>query len=310
MALKVKKFLIEDPSDLFDYDSVAQAIYKKSVTRYPFNDLRFIYACLETTGSNESFAAVVEDQAPLDLIILKNSQGGTFRSCIPPDIPHFNFFQSLTKFPTDTSLSLLSEFKEIFLSRVLLRENEISTLSRAIPGIRFSSSEVHKIRVPDNFERWLYRVKPANHEKFKKLFKYISKEDFKLQKIEEPLAFQEEIELSLGKRLDLPLLTRSLISTLLLQLKLAHLDIYFELLKAENWDLCGAVILEYSGKLYVLGNFDFNPDSKIDHVDLMGLLLLKEASARNLQEIIFVGEVSSSSLPLEPVTVYDIYLKA
>lgn len=310
MAIKVITYPLEDSSDIFNYAPTLETIRKRNSVINPFDDLKFLYSCLETTGCEEAYLNIIfNNDEPQDFIVLKNSHGESFRTAIPVEVPHFNTFSITSNNTAMVVSSILSKFNEIFIPRVLINKQKADTLSNSSQRTLVGVSTMHKLQVPDDFDRWLYRVKPRNQEKFEKLLKTLSRDPLVLSTIDDPLNFQREIEISFAKSSNIPMLVRSIISAILFQLKLSNFKLYYATLSAENWEIAGSVSLEYEGRLYLLFIWDFYRDVKTDARDLLLLLLLKKAHHEGLTEIVILDESRGSSIPMEDLLLFDIHMK-
>ncbi|MDI6850806.1 MAG: hypothetical protein QMD82_02585, partial [bacterium] len=259
--------------------------------------------------SEEAYLVFFQEEDTLtEFLILKNSQGNLFRTPIPPEFPHFYTISILEKAPEEVIDLLKSEFGEILIANLLIKKRDPEYFKNHFPNLSTTTRNYIKLKVPEDFERWVYKVKPKNQEKFGKILKELVKGRVDVVPISDPLDVQQKVESALSKTTNLPLLSRNLVVTTLFELQTVGFDFNYYSFKVEEWEIGAILSLIYFNTLYVIFQWTFYEHSKYDIEDLLVLAMLKEASIIKVNELMILQDLKSSAIPSESVNICDLYL--
>jgi hypothetical protein len=304
MAIKLIKYPLNDSLELLNFKEKIETVRQKYGAKNPFTDTNLLVACLDAVGAEEAYLVFFQDEEVLtDFIILKNSQSSLFRTPIPPEFPHFY------NLSTEEIINLIKlEFGEVLLINVLFKNPNPELFKTSPLGTSLTVKHYWKLQVPEDFDRWVYKVKPKNQEKFNKMLKEYSKGRIEAVSILDPLEVQQRVDLALNKKTDLPLLSKNLLTTMLLELQTVGFNFEYTAIHIEEWEVGAMLSFLYRNSLYVLSLWTFFENSKYEVEDLLMLNALKEASNNKVSEIFILQDLNLKAIPAEEVTLFDFYL--
>ncbi len=308
MAISLIKFPLNSSLELLNFKEKIDYVRESQNIKNPFMDLNLLLACLDTIGSEEAYLVFFQvENTPTDFIILKNSQGNLFRPPIPPEFPHFYTVSLFEKAPAEIIDLLKLEFGEILITNLLIRKGEPEYFKNHLPSISVTTRNYIKLKVPEDFERWVYKVKPKNQEKFSKILKDLVKGRIDVMSISDPFDVQQKVESALSKTIDLPLLSKNLIVTMLLELQTVGFNFNYYSFKMEEWEIGAMLSLNYFNTLFIIFQWTFYENPKYDIEELLAFAMLKEASINKVNELIILKDLKLKTIPNEPINICDLY---
>jgi len=308
MAISLIKFPLNSSLELLNFKEKIDYVRESQNIKNPFMDLNLLLACLDTIGSEEAYLVFFQvENTPTDFIILKNSQGNLFRPPIPPEFPHFYTVSLFEKAPAEIIDLLKLEFGEILITNLLIRKGEPEYFKNHLPSISVTTRNYIKLKVPEDFERWVYKVKPKNQEKFSKILKDLVKGRIDVMSISDPFDVQQKVESALSKTIDLPFLSKNLIVTMLLELQTVGFNFNYYSFKMEEWEIGAMLSLNYFNTLFIIFQWTFYENPKYDIEELLAFAMLKEASINKVNELIILKDLKLKTIPNEPINICDLY---
>lgn len=287
MALEIRIKKVEDISEIINAHSPYHNL-KKVAPLNTFNDPRFLYACAEALGYDEIvLLEILKNKEIVDIIPLVNVRENFWRTPIPEEFPHLNVFPSISENLVEILNFLMEHFKGFSLPHLALNEKLAENIPETFKVLR---NYVLKLEVPRDFQRWLYKAKPRSQDKFSKIIKFLNKNEIRLEKESDPLGLSEKISTALNKGSELPILTKAILNTLILQLKIVGFDVNYLSLKADNYEVSGAITLNDGTKTYILKMFNFTDDEKSMFPEIQLLKLMEEAEISGVKELIIFLE--------------------
>ncbi len=302
MAIKISIQHIDDPYKILDFEKEIVVSNKRLNLQIPFRDPRCLFTALEALGcDSSSLVFILEKDEPIDFFLLKNHQGDTFRSVIPTELPHLNKHPSLVQNFDEISDALIKEFGKVYIP--YLENGNLGKSSSLNNQTNYSI-----IRVPDDFERWIYKIKPRHKNLLSKVLKEVEKRSANLNYYNDPLDLQEKIETALNKSQCVPLLKKGLITTLLMQFRISGLQVSYHSLVLDGWEVSAAASLEYEHNIFLIFQWNFFDDNKIDFKEVLYFLLLRDSASRGIKNILVLSEEVSKIFPMEQIKLFDLLL--
>ncbi len=304
MAIKISVHQLEDPYKIFDFENEIHASNKRLKLQIPFRDPRCLFTALEALGCEDSSIVFVsEKDEPIDFFLLKNHQGDTFRAVIPKEFPHINKHPSLIQNFKVISEALISEFDKVYIPYI-----ENGNIEKYDNVVINNPTNYSLIRVPEDFERWIYKIKPRDKNLLSRVLKEVEKKRADLSAYRDPLDLQDKIETALNKSPDLPLLAKSLITTLLMQYRISGLNVSYRSLVIDGWEVSSVTSMEYEHNMFLIFQWNFYEENKIDFKEVLYFLLIKESAANGIKNIIVLSEENSKIFPMEQIKLFDLLL--
>jgi hypothetical protein len=303
MALEVKVKKLGDISEIINSHSPYNNL-KKVTPLNIFNDPRFTYACAEALGYEDIvLLEIFKNNDLIDIIPLVKTRENFWRTPIPEEFPHLNVFPSFSENLLEILNFLTREFKGFSLPYLVLNEKFAENIPKTFKVLKYP---ILILEVPQDFQRWLYRAKPRSQDKFSKIIKFLNRDEIRLEKESDPLGLSEKISSALNKGSELPILSKAILNTLILQLKIVGFDIHYLSLKADNYEVSGAITLNNGTKTYILKMFNFTDDEKSMFPEIQLLKLMEEAEISGVKELIIFLEKEPPILRYEYLNLISI----
>lgn len=310
MAIRIKAKTVKDITELLNYQSTYVNLNIKYKLGTPFNEPKFLYACAETLGYDDlTLIEVDESDKLLDIFVFVKTHEGVYGTPIPYEIPHFLYFPSLIKYPSNCFELLQKQLDTFVIYNSILHNHHLDFLQAQSNNYNVKENTLFVLDIPSDFERWIYRAKPKSQEKYSKILKLLNKTEFTLKKWSDPLSVQEKIYIAFDKGTELPLITKEALSSLYFQLKLAGYEILYTTLQAENYDLTGAILLSHESNLYIFQIFNFTDDRKNSLEELHLMRLVEVAAQEGKNKLILFSDFEPPILRYEQIKIHIVVYK-